>query len=71
MTGLFIDFLKVSAAFFMVLAVWVGFQSFVRKHTPCGKDRDVLEFMLGGCGRCANRGTCEFYAKRQRHYESL
>lgn len=54
-----IDFLKVSAGFFVVLGAWFGFQELLRRRSHCGREKDMLQFMLGGCGSCANRGTCE------------
>lgn len=54
-----INLLKTFAGFFIVLGAWFGFQALLRRKSGCGGDKDMLEFMLGGCGNCANRGTCE------------
>jgi hypothetical protein len=54
----FLDVLNVAAGFFVVLSIWLGIQTFVRRRTSCGRDRDMLDFMLNGCGGCANRATC-------------
>ena len=63
------DFLKVSAGFFTVLGVWFGFQELLRRRSRCGRDKDMLQFMLGGCGSCANRGACE--AKKRKDSGTL
>ena len=52
------DVLKAALGFFTVLAIWVGIQAYARRRAGCGRDRDMLEFMLNGCGGCANRENC-------------
>jgi hypothetical protein len=49
---------EAAAGMFVVLSVWLGIQNFVRWRSGCGGDRDMLEFMLHGCGSCANSGNC-------------
>jgi len=46
------------AGFFIVMSLWLGIQTFIRRRSGCGQDRDPLDFMLKGCGGCANRATC-------------
>ena len=52
------DVLKAALGFMIVLSAWIGIQAFVRSRSSCGKDRDMLDFMLNGCGGCANKATC-------------
>lgn len=50
---------KTFAGFFVVLGAWCGFQALLRRHSGCGREKDMLQFILGGCGGCVNRGACE------------
>jgi len=58
MIDLLLDVLRAAAGFFIVLGIWLGIQAFVRSRSTCGRDRDMLDFMLNGCGGCANKATC-------------
>lgn len=59
LSGAIFELLKTFAGFFILLAAWFGFQAILRRRSHCGGEKDMLQFMLGGCGSCANRGTCE------------
>lgn len=50
---------KASAGFFIVMAVWLGIQAFARRRGGCARDRDMLDYMLHGCGNCLHGGNCE------------
>jgi hypothetical protein len=52
------DILKAALGFLTVLTIWLAIQAFARRRSGCGRDRDMLEFMLNGCGGCANRENC-------------
>ena len=49
-----------TAGMFVVLGLWVVIQNTVRRYSGCANpDKDVLEFMLRGCGGgCGGRGAC-------------
>ena len=59
---------EVAAGMFIVLGVWLGVQNFVRRKSGCGRDRDMLDFMLHGCGGCANSGICTKGRKDGEHH---
>jgi hypothetical protein len=52
------DVLRVAGGFLTVMVVWIAIQAFVRRKSSCGRDRDMLDFMLNGCGACANKSAC-------------
>ena len=52
------DLFKVSAGFFIVMTAWFAIQAFIRRRSGCARDRDVLDYMLHGCGSCVNRDHC-------------
>lgn len=58
--------LKAAAGFFIVMAIWLGIQAFARKRSGCASDRDMLDYMLHGCGNCLHGNTCEKSKERAR-----
>jgi hypothetical protein len=44
--------LKAAGGFFVVMSVWLGIQAFARRKSGCARDRDMLDYMLHGCGNC-------------------
>jgi hypothetical protein len=58
--------LKAAAGFFIVMAIWLGIQAFARKRGGCARDRDMLDYMLHGCGNCLHGNTCEKSNERAR-----
>jgi hypothetical protein len=65
------NLLNTVAGFFIVMSIWLGIQTFVRSRTGCAKDRDTLDFMLNGCGGCANSATCSRNKGPGGHHEPL
>jgi hypothetical protein len=43
---------------FLVMSVWIGIQSYVRKRSGGRPDHDVLDYMAHGCGSCVRGQTC-------------
>lgn len=61
---------KAVLGMFVVMAVWLAIQGFVRWRSGCGHDKDVLDFMLHGCGGCSGRGQChKRHEERNHHHE--
>lgn len=60
--------LKAAAGFFIVMAAWLGIQAFARRRSGCAKDRDMLDYMLHGCGNCMHGSSCEKSKERARSY---
>ena len=58
--------LKASAGFFIVIGIWLGIQAFARKKNGCAPNRDMLDYMLHGCGNCLHGNTCEKSKERAR-----
>ena len=58
--------LKAAAGFFIVMAVWLGIQGFTRRRSGCARDRDMLDYMLHGCGSCLQGGNCDRSKERAR-----
>ena len=58
--------LKAAAGFFIVMSIWLGIQAFARKRGGCARDRDMLDYMLNGCGNCLHGGKCEKSKERGR-----
>ncbi len=54
------NLLRAVGGLFAVLCFWVFLQNVVRRRSGCrNPDKDVLDFMLHGCGGgCANKGSC-------------
>jgi hypothetical protein len=69
--GALLAVLKAAAGMFIVLGIWLGVQNFVRRKSGCGRDRDMLDFMLHGCGGCSNNANCIKRRKDGEHHESL
>lgn len=57
--GILLSVLRAAAGFFIVMAVWLGIQAFARRRGGCARDRDMLDYMLHGCGNCLHGGNCE------------
>jgi hypothetical protein len=58
--------LKASAGFFIVIGIWLGIQAFARKKNGCAPNRDMLDYMLHGCGNCLHGGNCDKSKERAR-----
>lgn len=54
-------------AFFLVLAGWFLWMSYVRRKSGVPRDKDVLEHMTHGCAGCKNQGRC--HSKKEEHHE--
>ncbi len=54
------EFLVAVSGMFLALLLWVGVQDLVRRRSGCrNPDKDVLDFLLNGCGgSCGNKGHC-------------
>lgn len=55
-----LNLLRAVGGMFVVLSLWVIVQTAVRRRSGCkNPDKDVLDFMLHGCGGgCAGKGNC-------------
>jgi hypothetical protein len=53
-----VELVDTVAGFAVVMGIWVGIQAWIRKRRGCSSDRDMLDFMLSGCGGCPNQATC-------------
>jgi hypothetical protein len=55
-----LNLLKAVGGMFLVLTLWVSIQAFVRRRSGCkNPDKDVLDFMLNGCGgSCSHKANC-------------
>jgi len=60
-------FLKAALGIFIVMALWYGWMSWVRRKSGARKDHDVLEHMVDSCAGCQNQGTCLTRKERHRH----
>jgi hypothetical protein len=69
--GALLDVLKAAAGMFIVMSLWLGIQTFMRRRSGCGRDQDMLDFMLHGCGGCAGSGICTRKRKDGEHHEPL
>jgi hypothetical protein len=61
-----LNVVRVAAGFFVVMAGWIGIQAFARRRSGCARDRDMLDYMLHGCGSCLNSGKCTKSEERTR-----
>lgn len=43
----------------LVLGAWFVIQAFVRFGTRCDKDRDLLDYLLNGCGGCSGHSCSD------------
>jgi hypothetical protein len=61
-----IELVKAISGMFIVLTLWVAIQRFVRRRSGCpNPDKDVLDFMLNGCGGgCSGKGLCHIDSER-------
>jgi len=64
--GVVVAVLKAAAGFMIVMAVWLGIQGYARRQGGCARDRDMLDYMLHGCGNCLHGNTCEKSKERAR-----
>lgn len=55
---LFFAVLKAVLGVFLLMALWLGVQQYIRKRTQLGPELDVLEDMTHGCGCCHNSEFC-------------
>ena len=53
-----LNLVKAVLGIFAVMTIWLGIQALVRRRTRCGRDKDVLDFMLHGCGGCTSHAPC-------------
>ena len=58
--------LKAAVGFFIVMSVWLAIQGIARRRGGCARDRDMLDYMLHGCGNCLHGSTCEKSKERSR-----
>jgi hypothetical protein len=61
-----VSVLKAAAGFFIVMSAWLAIQAFARRRGGCARDRDMLDYMLHGCGNCLHGNTCEKSKERSR-----
>jgi|HubBroStandDraft_6_1064221.scaffolds.fasta_scaffold354415_2 hypothetical protein len=66
LTEALLSVIKATAGFFIVMAVWLAIQAFARRRNGCAPDRDMLDYMLHGCGNCLHGGNCEKSKERSR-----
>ncbi|MBL8237927.1 MAG: hypothetical protein JNM66_10940 [Bryobacterales bacterium] len=55
------DLARAMAGMAAVLGAWFALQLFLRKRSGCrNPDKDILDFMLNGCGGggCGGKGEC-------------
>lgn len=54
------EILRVTTGMFLLLGGWIALQEFVRRRSGCtNPERDMLDFMLHGCGGgCAGKSGC-------------
>lgn len=70
MTGVLetlVEVVRVALGILLVLAAWLGLQAWLRRKSACRGDRDVLDFMLNGCGGCQNGGVCRRRSEEDHH----
>ena len=53
----------------VVMVLWFGIQTFVRRRSGCGANQDVLDFMKHGCAGCKGNGACHNRGKEEKHHE--
>jgi hypothetical protein len=56
--GALLAVLKAAGGFFVAMSAWLGIQAFARRKGGCARDRDMLDYMLHGCGNCLHGGSC-------------
>jgi hypothetical protein len=64
-----VTLLKTALGFFLVLAAWFVWMSYVRRRSGLRRDRDVLEHMTHGCAGCQNQGRCQNPKAEEEHHE--
>jgi len=55
--------------FAIVLGGWVLLQNFIRRHSGCAADKDLLDHMPHGCAGCSGSGDCR--KRRDEHHHEL
>jgi hypothetical protein len=55
---MFFQILQGIAGVFLLMALWLAVQAYIRKRADISPDRDVLEDMTHGCGCCHNSEFC-------------
>ena len=65
------NLLNAVAGFFIIMSFWIGIQTFIGKKSGCSRDRDTLEFILNGCGGCANEANCSRKKGLGGHHEPV
>jgi hypothetical protein len=61
--------LRAVLAFFLVLAGWFLWMSYVRRKSGLRRDKDVLEHMTHSCSGCQNQGRCHNKKTEEEHHE--
>ena len=64
-----IALLNTVLAFFLVMAGWFLWMSYVRKKAGARRDHDVLEHMTHGCAGCQGQGRCHNRKAGEEHHE--
>ena len=64
---MFFDALQAIFGVFLLMALWLGVQHFIRRKTKLGPELDVLEDMTHGCGCCHNSEFCSGEKKEEQH----
>lgn len=62
-------FLRTALAFFLILAAWFLWMSYVRLKSGARRDKDVLEHMTHSCAGCQNQGRCKTKKVEEEHHE--
>lgn len=80
MTQILLRMAAAIVGMFAVMSLWVYIQTIVRRRSGCrNPNKDVLDFMLGGCGGgCHGDGNCHTSEKSnselrvyEAHHETL
>ena len=64
---LLIAILKAVLGVFVLMALWVGVQQYIRRRSHLGPDVDVLEHGSHGCASCGNSEVCCGEKKQESH----
>ncbi len=61
-----LDVLKAAVGFLVVIGFWLAIQAYARRQSGCARDRDMLDYLLNGCGGCTRGGNCNSSKERAR-----
>ena len=62
-----LQFATAIAGMAIVLGLWFVIQAVVRRRSACHGDRDLLDYLLNGCGGCDNVSCTRSGAKTKGH----